>query len=127
MDRQVREILRGENLDIKMAPFNTIFDEIMNSKLPPEDLSQKRLQNEAMSMVGAGIETTKWALSVACFHILNNPRVLQRLRRELNIAIPDPANIPPTGDLERLPFLTACIEECQSLPLSRYSKIFCIR
>ncbi|KAI9840233.1 MAG: hypothetical protein M1837_001816 [Sclerophora amabilis] len=116
MDRQVRDLLQSEKRGVRKASRTTIFDEILNSKLPPPELSQTRLQNEAMSMVGAGIETTKWAFTVGCFHILANPAILQRLREELKEAIPDPAKIPSWGDLEHLPFLAACVEE--SLRLS---------
>jgi cytochrome P450 len=131
MDRQVRDILRGEKREEKEGCHTTIFDEILKSKLPPQELSQIRLQNEAMSIIGAGIKTTKWAFTVSCYHILANAAFLQWLRQELNAAIPDPANMPSWGDLEHLPFLTACIEEDRFLhpapphqTLTRLRKVF---
>ncbi|KAJ5691755.1 hypothetical protein N7462_001178 [Penicillium macrosclerotiorum] len=93
------------------SPKRTVFHALLESDLPPEELSPIRLQHEAISVVGAGIETTKWALSVGSFHIINNPVLYQRLREELEAAIPDPQNIPPLKELERLPYLTSCIQE----------------
>ena len=94
-----------------------MFEDILSSNLPPEDLTLNRLQNEAMSMVGAGVETTKWALSVGCFHILANPPVKARLVAELEAAIPDPHRIIPWSELEKLPYLSAIVLESQSFSL----------
>ena len=116
MDEQIRGLERGEKTaNEKKYPFDTIFSQILNSKLPPEDLSQQRLQHEAMSLIGAGIETTNWVLSAACYHIISNPKVRERLADELKSAIPDPNEMPPQEDLEKLRYLNACIEEGEFL------------
>ena len=112
MDEQIRGLDSGEkSANEKKYPFDTIFSQILNSKLPPEDLSQQRLQHEAMSLIGAGIETTNWVLSAACYHIISNPSIRERLVDELRTAIPDPDVMPPQEDLEKLRYLSACIEE----------------
>ena len=112
MDQQIRGLSRGETAaNEKKYPFDTIFSQILNSKLPPEDLSQQRLQHEAMSLIGAGIETTNWVLSAACYHIISNPAVQERLVAELKTAIPDPNVMPPQEVLEKLRYLSACIDE----------------
>lgn len=67
--------------------------------------------DEASGVVGAGIETTKWAFVQTFFHIIDNPSVLQHLRVELLKAIPDPAAPPSVTELEQMPYLMACIEE----------------
>lgn len=67
----------------------TIFHEMLKSKLSEQDKSDPRLGQEAQAVIGAGLSTTAWALSVACFYILNNPPVLAKLREELFTAIPD--------------------------------------
>ena len=79
------------------------------------ELSLNRLQNEALSVIGAGIETTKRALSVASFHLLNTPSALLRLRHELTNFIPDTTKPPSLTELEALPYLSACVEESQSV------------
>ncbi|KAL4744868.1 hypothetical protein BDW72DRAFT_212034 [Aspergillus terricola var. indicus] len=89
----------------------TIFHDLLASDLPRSELTLPRLKDEAMSIVGAGIETTKMASVVTTFHILQNPRILQKLQDELDSAIPDPTAPPSLSVLENLPFLAACIKE----------------
>ncbi|KAM3436075.1 hypothetical protein MY4824_004553 [Beauveria thailandica] len=90
---------------------DTVFQVLLNSKLPPAELTEERLQHEAVSIIGAGFDTTKQALTMIAFHILDNADVYRRLRQELLEAIPDPAVMPSWPELQQLPFLTACIEE----------------
>jgi cytochrome P450 len=68
----------------------TVFMEILVSKIPAAQATKIRLKNEAVSVIGAGFETTRWALTVASYHILSNPHVLKRLHEELEEAMPDP-------------------------------------
>ena len=118
MDEQIKGLKRNEKAaNEQKYPFDTIFSQILNSKLPPEDLSQQRLQHEAMSLIGAGIETTNWVLSAACYHIISNRKVHERLADELRSAIPDPGKMPAQEELEKLRYLSACIEEGGSLSL----------
>lgn len=114
MERQIQDILAGRNVEAKEASHPTLFHEILSSHLPPEELTLMRLQNEAMGAIGAGVETTKWALGVGCYHILANPDIERRLRRELSEKIPDPKNIPHWMELEKLPFLNAVVAESMS-------------
>ena len=90
---------------------DTLLHTLFQSNLPPEELTLERLHSETISTIGGGTETTGRALSVACFHILDNPPVYQKLLAELVEAIPDPASIPSWADLEKVPYLTACIQE----------------
>lgn len=74
------------------------------------------MQHEAMSFTGAGIDTTKTALTVASFWILSKPDVKARLLLELETAIPDPDNLLPLTELEKLPYLSAVVQECKKFP-----------
>ncbi|MCJ1462496.1 hypothetical protein MMC07_001098 [Pseudocyphellaria aurata] len=89
----------------------TVFDEILYSNLPPEELSVSRLGDEASILVSAGLDTTKTTLTIACFHILNNPSVYRQLSQELKKAFTDPIMQPTLPELEKLPYLTAVIQE----------------
>ena len=62
-------------------------------------------------VVGAGSDTTGIALTVTAFHILNDPKVLARLKEELVQALPNKQTRPDWAELEKLPFLTAVIKE----------------
>lgn len=109
---QVQEaLLKAEGKD---QP-ETIFTAIIQSDIPRSEVSEQRLHDEAIGLVGAGLETTMRTLSVAVFHVTANPRIYQRLRIELEDAIPHPDQMPPWEVLEKLPYLTACINECTSI------------
>ncbi|KAL8699510.1 MAG: hypothetical protein Q9224_001378 [Gallowayella concinna] len=111
MKEQIVDIKRGAKTQDTEKSHDTVFSALLESTLPPEELSVTRLQHEAISVTGAGIETTMRALSLASFHIIANPPVVKRLREELITAIPDPENPPSWDELGRLPYLGACIEE----------------
>ena len=84
---------------------------LLESNLPPQELSPLRLQQEGSTLIGAGMETTKWTLSVGSTHIMSNPEVLAKLKAELVAAIPNPDQMPSLEQLEKLPYLDACIQE----------------
>lgn len=116
---QIIKIISGQNTSNKGVQHRTVFHELLQSNLPPEELSVERLKHEAASITGAGIDTTKTTLALATFHILDNSSVLKRLREELKTRIPH-ANeaMPPLHELESLPFLNAVVQECEYLQLS---------
>ena len=107
--------MRGENDAHKTVSHTTVLSALIQSDLPPEELSLARLQDEGAGIVGAGIETTKQVLTMASFHLISNPSILQQLQQELQTAIPDPANPPSWPELEKLPYLTAVIQECKNV------------
>jgi hypothetical protein len=62
--------------------------------------------------------TTSWALAVASCHFVNKPEIFQKLRKELEAAIPDPALMPVDWlQLEKLPYLNGCVHEAVQLSL----------
>lgn len=89
----------------------TIFDQILDSKLPPEDKTVERLVQEGQSLIAAGSETTGRALYVSLVHLLKRPHFLARLRKELQTVMPETTSKPTLQQLEQLPFLTAVIKE----------------
>ncbi|CZR52602.1 related to cytochrome P450 CYP3/CYP5/CYP6/CYP9 subfamilies [Phialocephala subalpina] len=89
----------------------TIMHALLQSDLPPEERTAKRLWSEGLSVVGAGSETSANTLAVMHFHLLDNPNMLTKLRAELKEALPD-GNAPiKLNVVERLPYLTAVITE----------------
>ena len=50
-------------------------------------------------------------MSVITFQLLANPDKLRKLKDELAAAIPDPNAVPTSAELERLPYLSAVIQE----------------
>ncbi|KAK3302990.1 cytochrome P450 [Chaetomium strumarium] len=93
----------------------SLFTALLQSGLPPSELSTKRLQQEALALITGGMETTMYALSRCCYYVLSNPAIHAKLRAELLTAIPDPdpdQPFPPLETLEQqLPYLTCVITE----------------
>ncbi|KAF1994524.1 cytochrome P450 [Amniculicola lignicola CBS 123094] len=122
INQQVSEILSSMNKasigkkEFRGSDHDTVFDEMLASKLPSNELSFDRLSQEAMALTTAGVETVKATITFAVFHCLENPAIGTSLKAELTEAMPDPAIIPPWVELEKLPYLTAVINE--SLRLS---------
>jgi len=56
------------------------------------------------------VETTAFALSIATFHIINTPRIYERLHADLVDAFPNRANM-ELYPLEQMPYLKAIILE----------------
>ncbi|KAJ6150673.1 benzoate 4-monooxygenase cytochrome P450 [Penicillium chermesinum] len=111
LSRQVEAIRNGENTAHEKASHRTVFHELLDSKLPPEELQKNRLRDEAFSLVTAGSGTTAYVLRGTAYHIASNPTVRERLHSELVAAIPDPQQFPSLAVLEQLPYLTAVIQE----------------
>src|SRR6266487_5460425 len=111
LGRQVGEIREGINESHKNVNHPTIFHELLNSDLPTEEKSNARLGDEAQLIVAAGLITTSWALSVSSFHIINNPQIAQRLRKELKTAGLTPMAPMDWHQLEQLPYLNSCVHE----------------
>ena len=58
------------------------------------------------------METTARTIAVTFYHILNDPDILKRLQGELdNVMRSSSVSIPPLSALEKLPYLTAVINE----------------
>lgn len=112
---QIQRIMSDHNSSGKShkptGSHSTVFEDLLDSDLRPQDKTLDLLYQEAASITGAGIETTKTALAVTSFHILDNPHVLERLRRELQQAAPDTQRMPSVTQLEKLPYLDAVVQE----------------
>jgi len=123
MRKQIQDIMDDRNQGYKDAAHPTVFKELLESDLPPQEKSVDRLQDEGFTLVGAGQETVKGALIMATFCILQNPTILQKLREEILTIFPNLANPPELSKLEQLPYLTACIQEGNFSP--KFGLIHC--
>lgn len=85
----------------------TIFQDIVQSKLPPSEKEPARLAAEANLLLIAGTETTAKALSLILFHILDNEPVLQRIREELSPLLPLPSSRVPLAVLCASPYFVS--------------------
>jgi cytochrome P450 len=114
MGAQVHAIMSKDKTNLSDSP-PCVFNALVVSALPAHEKTVERLRGEGQTLIGAGTLTTAFVLKTVLFHVLDNPELLERLSNELNEAFPDaPNNNNSTLDLaelEKLPFLTACITE----------------
>jgi cytochrome P450 len=89
----------------------TVFGTLLESELEEDEKTSERLAAEAVAVVSAGTETTSWALAVITFHLLDKPRLLEKLTQELRNGVEDPSHLPAWTNLEDLPYLGAVIQE----------------
>ena len=106
----------------------TIYAQILSSDLPESELSDQRLIDEGTLIATAGSETTAWAITITTYHLIQNPKILAKLRAELATAtIPPGCNVAPWSSLEKLPYLTAVLKEGLRMAggmLSRLPRIY---
>ncbi|KAJ0365519.1 hypothetical protein COL154_004374 [Colletotrichum chrysophilum] len=105
---KVEEIRNSKNPD---SAKNTIFEGILNSKLPDEEKTIPRLAHEAQLVVFAGEGTTAYTLQAAIYQLLANPAVFHKVKAEITAALPDPEKVPSFAKVEKLPYLSAIIQE----------------
>jgi len=94
------------------ANARTIFSEILDSDLPPEEKSVGRLNAEAFLTLGAGTDPMTRNLTVTIYHMLANPDVLDRALEELRMVMPRPDSEVTLAAIETLPFFvcnTCCL------------------
>ncbi|KAE8153238.1 cytochrome P450 [Aspergillus avenaceus] len=94
----------------------TIFDYICDPAIPPEERSLARVKDEAFIFLLAGTESTARVLTTGAFWIYRDRSLLQKVRDELKPIMPEPTTRVPLTQLEKLPYLTALVNE--SLRLS---------
>ncbi|KAF7884518.1 uncharacterized protein EAF02_004854 [Botrytis sinoallii] len=78
-----------------------------------------RLQNEGTLLVLAGTESPAKTLSIVFYHLIANPAILAKLRKDLK-SLPD--NVTWT-QLEQLPYLSATMEEGKHLAFGVTTRI----
>ena len=108
MKIQIDKIILGNNQN---TIYLTIFQEILSSDLLSKEKTLARLQDKSVNLVGAGIYTVKWAVSITTFYVLSTPEILHHLRSELDKAQLDIETLPTLKELEQLTYLTAVIQE----------------
>lgn len=108
---QIQSILsRNDRTGSESHP--TVFHSLRDDDdLPISEKSLPRLVAEAQSLIGAGTLTSTHMLSITTYHVLKNPPILSRLVAELESAIPIAATPCSLQDLEKLPYLSAVINE----------------
>ena len=108
MERELKMHRAREGRD-KERSRSTIFHEILNSDLPEEEKSKRRVTDEAIVLVGAGSETTARTLAVLSYYILADAQIEETLLAELRTVMRDVNSSVESARLEQLPFLVSMI------------------
>lgn len=120
---QAKKVMESSKPSVVETEHRTIYHEILDSKLPPEEKDLNRLSKEGITQVSAGTMTTSWSISVAIYYALADPKVLRKLRTELEAAIPNPSEPTPLAVLESLPYLRGVVMECLRLSFGVTNRI----
>lgn len=108
---QITSMKNGKRIEYD-AGHGTIFHDLLRSSILPEsEKAVGRLAQEGQVLNQGGTLTTSSALCIAAFHLLDQPRCLEKLRAELFHALPDPEGSVSIADLQQLPYLGAVVKE----------------
>src|SRR5579862_9674037 len=90
----------------------TLFRHLVNSDLPPSELTDERLSKEAQVLIGSGTITTAGTMGFICYYVLANPAIRKRLAEELGPVMEGyPKKKPTWAQLEKVAYLQALIKE----------------
>jgi cytochrome P450 len=105
--------IKANSSEYSDAEIPTIFHGLLQSSLPESEKTSSRLAEEASVLLSAGTDSSANTLSAITYHLLSNPRILHKLRKELIDAIPNKSErqFPKISKVEALPYLSAVIQE----------------
>jgi len=93
----------------------TIFEDLLESRLPEEEKCPERIAQESMTVVVAGTHGTAFAIATGIYYLLASPTTLQKLKTELREALPSPEQRYSWKDIDKLPYLKGVIQEALRL------------
>jgi len=123
LQRRAEDLLakQGQHSQTGRKEVQTIFHALVESDLPPEELTIQRLVDEGKTILAAGSETVPAALSQTVYFLLEDKRRLRRVMAELDSVMPPGTATASLQQLEKLPYLVS--EDWKRLS----AKIFTIR
>lgn len=104
-EAQLKLLFENKKNGGKKLARRTVFEEVLDNHPDPQNASEKEFVQEATSVVGAGMHTTRWILSLGTLRVAQNPEIVAKLVQELKQAIPNVEDSLSYRDLENLPYL----------------------
>lgn len=102
---RLERYVAGEKLD-------DFFQALMEDKSgAPNNLEWGEIVAEVNIMMNAGSVTTAIALANVMYQLLKNPKILERLREEIDTVLDQDEVIAPYDKVKHLPYLRACLDE----------------
>jgi cytochrome P450 len=105
---RIEAILAGEDAATDQR---TIFHDMRDGDLSPEEKAPMRLMSESHVFLGAGTETTARTLAVTTFYLMKDNNVGDKLREELRGVMPTPNSGVSLSQLEALPYLVSVVAQ----------------
>lgn len=108
---KIKKQIHDDDLDTNDTKKSVLYH-LLTSDIPESEKSTARLQAESLIFLIAGTVTSAHTLSMIVYHVLSNPHMEKRLREDLKVVMACyPAQNPLWADLEKVPYLHACIKE----------------
>ncbi|KAM5349174.1 hypothetical protein ACJ41O_008997 [Fusarium nematophilum] len=90
----------------------TLIEHLLDSDMPESEKETSRLTGEFIAILSGGTMTTARALSTITYFVLADPEIERKLREALAEPMAKyPEVMPRWADLERIPYLAACVKE----------------
>lgn len=125
LERRLAMLRTGDDSSVRTlsSKHKVIYEDRPNFALPPEDKTELAQLQSAQMMVSAGFETTAYTLETCFFHLCNQRVLLDKLRKELEAAFPDVEAEMTWTKLEKLPYLSAVVEESLRMSLGVIARL----
>lgn len=112
---QATEVVKSNGRSWTPQLHPTIFHALVRSDLPQAEKSVYRMVQEAMTIIGAGVEALANPLAITMFELLKDPSEVRKLKEELATVNDNPQAFLHYNELQNLPYLRAVIKEGQRL------------
>jgi cytochrome P450 len=107
----IKKQIQEKDLDANER-HQSLFHYFLTSDIPESEKSTARLQAESLLFLIAGTFSSAHTLSNIVYYVLANPAIEKRLREDLKeVMARYPDQNPAWADLEKVPYLQACIKE----------------
>ncbi|MCJ1345383.1 hypothetical protein MMC31_003590 [Peltigera leucophlebia] len=110
MQDMVAQQATSQKQPVETSP-KIIFEALSDPSVPPEERSPRRLEDEGLSVMIGGSETTARALTLAAFYLYQNKPLIMKLREELRPVMPTPTTEASWTKLEQLPYMRGVVNE----------------
>ncbi|KAL6719251.1 hypothetical protein ACLMJK_003488 [Lecanora helva] len=101
----------GINKANKEQYFHNLYHALLASNLPEDEKRPERMAHEGFEILLAGSDTTARTMGIAMFHLISNPAVAYKLKRELETVMLRPRDVVELKTLQELPYLGSIIKE----------------
>ncbi|KAF4978236.1 hypothetical protein FZEAL_5341 [Fusarium zealandicum] len=110
IDEAKRHRLSGKSIETGQQ--KTLIEHLLDSDMPESEKETSRLTGEFIAILSGGTMTTARALSTVTYFVLADPNIERQLRESLEESMRGyPDKIPRWADLEKIPYLHACVKE----------------